>query len=458
MINFSSFTIRRTLFAATLGLLSASSALAQAPVAFTAGNFVVVRVGDGAAALSSAATATFLQEYTRTGTLVQTIALPTADAGTTLAFTETGSSTADASLSRSADGRYLILPGYNAAAGTAAVATTASATTNRLIGRIGADGVLNATTRISDAFSGTTGSGVNIRGAASANGSSFYAVGSAGGVVYTTFGNTGASTTLSTGSPTNLRSVNIFGGNLYVSSSSSPTFGVLQVGTGLPTAAGQTLALLNGFSTTTGPSSYGFFFTDQSAAVPGLDVVYVADDRATADGGIQKWSLVGTTWTLNGTIGGSTTAALRGLAGSVSGTTVTLVASGGGGLYAVTDNAGYNAAPSIAALPAAIATPGTNTAFRGVAPAPLATALAARTATAAELSLYPNPVQDMLTISLPTGSVAGHTAELRDLLGRSVRTAATLPPSGQLSLAGLAAGTYLLTLDGSLTQRISKTE
>jgi hypothetical protein len=38
-----------------------------------------------------------------------------------------------------------------------------------------------------------------------------------------------------------------------------------------------------------------------------------------------------------------------------------------------------------------------------------------------------------------------------------VRTA-TLPASGQLSLAGLRAGTYLLVVDGALTRRITKTE
>ncbi|RZL16216.1 MAG: T9SS type A sorting domain-containing protein [Hymenobacter sp.] len=410
--------------------------------------------GDGTTALSSAAAATSLLEFTPTGTLVQTIGLPVADAGTTLALTETGNSTADASLTRSADGRYLILPGYNAAPGTLTLANTTAATTNRLIGRIAADGSINTTTRISDAFSGTTSTGANIRGAASVNGSAFYVVGNNTGVVYATLGNTGASTTISTGTPTNLRTINIVGGNLYVSSASGTTQGVAQVGTGLPTTAGQAIAPLAGFPTTSGPSPYAFFFTDQSTTVPGSDVLYVADDRAT-DGGIQKWSLVGNTWTLNGTIAGG---AVRGLAGSVSGTTVTLLASSTGSLYAVTDNAGYNAAPSTTALPAAIATAGTNYAFRGLAPAPVATALATRTeATQDQLALYPNPAQDILTISLATGSAAGHLAEVRDLLGRPVRTA-TLPASGQLSLSGLAAGSYLLTVDGTLTRRISKVD
>jgi hypothetical protein len=458
MQNLSSFLQRLGLLSAAAGLLSITTAQAQTPRAFTAGNYVVARVGDGTATLTSAATATFLLEYTAAGVLVQTIALPVTDASPNLALTETGSSGTDAGLTRSADGRYLVLPGYNATPGTAALAGTTSAANNRLIGRIAADGTINTTTRITDAFSGG-----NIRGAASANGSTFYAVGNSGGVVYVPLANAAASTTISTGSPTNDRVVNIFGGNLYVTSGSTPAYGVSQVGTGLPTTSGQAQKLLTNVVPTGGTavaaSPYSFFFTDQSPTVAGPDVLYVADDGSatTTPGGIQKWSLVGSTWTLNGTIG-TTAAALRGLTGAVSGAAVTLLASSANSLYAVTDNAGYNAAPSTTTLPAAIATAGTNTAFRGVAPAPVATALATHPeATQGQLALYPNPAQDVLTINLATGLAAGHLAEVRDLLGRTVRMA-TLPASGQLSLVGLPAGSYLLTVDGSLTRRISKVE
>ena len=461
MQNLSSFLQRLGLLSAAAGLLSTSTALAQAPRAFTAGNYVVARVGDGTAALTSASTATFLLEYTPAGTLVQTVALPIADTSPNLALTETGTSTVDANLSRSADGRYLLLTGYNTPPGTASLSGTTTATVNRVVGRIAASGAINTTTRITDAFSATT-----VRGAASVDGSSFYVVGGNSGVVSVPLGNTAASTGISTGSPTNDRAVGISRGNLYVSSGSAPTYGVAQVGTGLPTTASQAQTLLPGFptggTTSTTASSYSFLFTDQSTAVAGNDVLYVADDgSATAPAGIQKWSLVSGTWVLNGTIGtatGTTAVAVRGLTGSQAGSTVTLVASSNTGLYTLTDNAGYNVTPSTATLPAALAIPVTNTAFRGVALAPVATALAARPeATQGQLALYPNPAQDVLTISLATGSAAGHRAEVRDLLGRTVR-AATLPASGQLSLVGLPAGSYLLTVDGSLTRRISKVD
>ena len=69
---------------ATVSLFTVA-AVAQAP--FTFGNIVVVRVGDGAAALTNASTATFLDEYTPAGALVQSIALPTAASGSNQPFT-----------------------------------------------------------------------------------------------------------------------------------------------------------------------------------------------------------------------------------------------------------------------------------------------------------------------------------------------------------------------------------
>jgi hypothetical protein len=415
--------------------------------AFTPGNFVAVRVGDGSATLTSAATPVFLAEYTPAGTLVQTIPMPTADAGSNFAFTNSGTATSDNNLTRSADGRYLVLAGYNAAPGTASITGTAAATTNRIIGRVAADGSFDTSTRINDAF-GTT----NFRSAASLDGSAFYAVGGNGGVRYLPFGNAGPTTALSTGALTSFRYVGIAGQNLYATSAASPNYGLNQIGTGLPTAAGQAVALLPGFSTASGPSPYAFYFADLSTAVPGLDVVYVTDDAPT--GGIQKWSLVNGTWTLNGTIGGSTTALLRGLAGTTSSaTTVQLFASGSGGLYSVADNAGYNAAPGTTTLPAPLVVPGTNTSFRGVALTPAATTtLATARASAAEtfaVAVYPVPAAQHVWVQVPALGVSGQVhAVLFNSLGQQMLSQqAALPASGttvMLPIASLPAGLYTL--------------
>ncbi|MGD0844616.1 MAG: hypothetical protein ABSA06_09655, partial [Geobacteraceae bacterium] len=82
---------------------------------FGTGNLVVLRAGDGSGALSSAAAAVFLDEYTAAGTKVQSLAMPTVASGSNRPLTVAGSSTADGALRRSADGRFLTLAGYAAA-------------------------------------------------------------------------------------------------------------------------------------------------------------------------------------------------------------------------------------------------------------------------------------------------------------------------------------------------------
>ena len=52
------------------------AALPARAAGFTPGNLVVVRVGAGATALSNAATQVFLDEYSPTGGLVQSVPLP----------------------------------------------------------------------------------------------------------------------------------------------------------------------------------------------------------------------------------------------------------------------------------------------------------------------------------------------------------------------------------------------
>lgn len=345
---------------------SASPLLASAG-GFKPGNIVVARVGDGTAALSAAATEVFLDEYTPSGTLVQSVPLPTFVSANNRTLTAAGNATAELALTRSADGHYLVLAGYGASPGTAAVASTAATDVTRVIGLVGADGNIDTSTSAGEAFSGSS-----IRGAATADGTSFYSVGGTGGVQYHTLGSYG-STALTT-APTNVRSVNVVAGNLYIANNLSPNVGLSQVGTGLPTTAGQTVTALPGFpGTTTGASPYAFFLADLDATVPGVDVAYVADDRSPG-GGIQKWSLVAGSWVLNGTITGTSVRGLNGQVGGTAVNAVSLVATTSSGLYFLADNAGYNTAPSRTSLPAAVATAGTNTAFRGVAFAPVAAA------------------------------------------------------------------------------------
>ena len=164
----------------------------------------------------------------------------------------------------------------------------------------------------------------------------------------------------------NLRWAYIFAGQLYASSGATTNHGINQIGTGTPTTA-TTATLLSGFTAQPMASHYGFLALDRDAT-PGIDVIYAADDRATASGGgIQRWSLSGTTWKLDGTIAkGLVTAGTRGLTGYVSGGKVVLLATTAEAPTRVVKFVDDGSAlDMLSATP--LATAATNTAYRGIA-------------------------------------------------------------------------------------------
>jgi hypothetical protein len=356
---------RFTKFAALVAVF-VTSMVVTAPLAhaaaFTAGNIVVYRVGDGTAALANTGNAVFLDEYTPTGTLVQSIPMPTVTSGANHRLVASGTATSEGLISRSADGAYVVLTGYDSAipAGSS-LSGTASATVPRTVGRVNANGTVDTTTALTDFSTGN-----NPRGVASNDGSSFYVTGGAGGVRYATLGAT-TSTQLST-TQTNLRGALVAGGDLYVSTQAGSTFRVGKVGSGLPTTSGQTIANLTGLSTSSVPN--GFVLLDLDPSVAGVDTLYVADDT-TSGGQILKYALVSGSWTAKGAI---TAGMIRGLTASVSGTTVTLfgTTSGSSGitgtLFSATDASGF--AGTASGTASTIATAPANEAFRGVALAP----------------------------------------------------------------------------------------
>ncbi|MDQ2807796.1 MAG: C25 family cysteine peptidase, partial [Chloroflexota bacterium] len=327
----------------------------QPQAAFIPGDLVIYRVGTGAAALNTSATAVFLDEYTPAGVLVQSIPLPTTTSGSNRRLTSSGLATAEGLLTRSTDSRYLLLTGYDAAVGTVGVASTTSSTTNRVVGRIDSAGGVDTTTALRDMSDGNS-----VRSVASTNGTALWVTGAVDSIHYATVGAT-TSTQLTT-APNSVRQVHIFNGQLYISTQSTP-FRVATVGTGLPMTAGQTTTNLPGFPTGNTSNPNSFFLADLSAAVPGMDTLYVADENSV----IQKYSLVSGSWTAQGSV--AATASVRGLTGVVTGTSVTLYATGDTKFSAVTDSSGYNATMTGTAV--ALATAAGNTAFRGVAFAPL---------------------------------------------------------------------------------------
>jgi hypothetical protein len=335
---------------------------------FGAGNIVVYRAGDGAAALSANGTAIFLDEITPAGAFVRSIALPTTVVGSNKAILANGTSTTEGAMSRSSDGTVLVIGGYNGTLG-AAVSTIASATINRSIAVVDGGGNVDVTTSLTDAHS--TG---NIRSVTSTNGLNIWTLGSNEGIRYCTKG--ANTSTLVSSTNTNNRCFAINNTNIFFTHGSGTTLNRIMELPGFPTAGPVTATGLTGIVIGTAPvnSYYQFILFDLSSAEPGLDVMYVASDVA-GNVGIIKFSKVAGTWTSNGTMV-SATDIFRGLTGEVSGTDVTLYATrksvtgGQQELVSVRDVTGYNVAPVAAPVFTLLATAATNTTFRGVALAP----------------------------------------------------------------------------------------
>lgn len=323
------------------------SVIAQGP--FTNGNLVAIRVGNGSAALTNAANPVFLDEYSAAGTLVRSLALPVAASGSVSACTLGGTASSEGHLSLSNDGRYLSLAGYNVAPGTASPGTIAVSTAARVVARVDINGTIDTSTLITNSFSAGT-----VRSAVTEDGNTFWVCGSNSGVQQVGFGGY-TSSTVSSGTPTNLRSLVVYNRQLYVSSASGTTFGVSAVGNGLPNVP-DAISLLPGFSTTTGPSPYDFFFV-------GPDTCYVCDDRAAASGGgIQKWVRNAGTWSIAYTLAPGGTS-VRSLTGAVDGGIVTLYATttttSGNAIVSVVDSGASSTFTTLATAP-------TNTVFRGI--------------------------------------------------------------------------------------------
>ena len=364
-------SVKRTLASlllAGLGALAVSSDTCHA-APFTMGNVVIYRIGDGASSLVNTGNPVFLDEYTPAGSLVQSVALPTTVSGANKRLVSSGTATSEGLLTRSADGQYLILTGYDVTPPhTGSLSSATGATVNRVIGRVNAAGTVDTSTALADYASGN-----NPRSAVSSDGTKLWMAGGTGGVRFATLGATTSSDVSTT--VTNLRQLGIAGGQLFVTTSSGSAVRLGTVGTGLPETTGQTITNLTGIPTSGSP--YAYFFADLDAGVAGVDTVYIADDtNAAGTGGIRKFSLVGGTWTANG-IAGTHSDSYRGLMGVVNAGTVTLyatrkggsAAAGGGELVNFVDATGYNA--TITATPTLLATAAANTAFRGVALAPV---------------------------------------------------------------------------------------
>ena len=278
--------LKLTCACAAAGVLLAPAPGSAAP--FTAGNIIVEKL----TGTSSAATPINILEYaTSGGSPVQTISF-----GTSGANQQTDSASSSSNGYLNTYNGFVSVTGQNLAAGTG----TASASNNKVNSILDSSGTV--VTRTLFPTGGPTGtppspySGNNFRSSIATSGSTFYAAGTAsgspntGGIWYndgTSF--IQVSSTAASVSVTNTRNVEIYNNQLYFSSSSGAYLGISSIGTGLPTTASLTPTLQINMGI--GASPYGFvMFSTGSAGAGVLDLAYVADDRVTAGGGLQKWT------------------------------------------------------------------------------------------------------------------------------------------------------------------------
>jgi gliding motility-associated-like protein len=279
--------------------------------AFKPGDVVVFRYGDGSVALSSKINPVFLDEYSPSGTLVRTIAMPIADNGTDRTLTGIGSQAREGLISLTLDGQLLVVPGFGTAVGLTTYAE------KRTIGLIAADGTVNTSTAVSTTIT-------TIRNVVSVDGSAFWMVGSKNFTRYIPFGFDGSTDGTNLGGPTGSYSIASFNNQLYLSTDVTGYPKVATLGTGMPTTGSQTAVTLPGYPATGSPNQFVLFDTNADG---NPDLLYVVDDGATTPttASLQKYVFVGVAWVAKGkfSVSGKTDN-LKSITGNISGTDVTL--------------------------------------------------------------------------------------------------------------------------------------
>lgn len=432
--------------AVALPLLSPTGAQAAG---FTGGNLVVYRVGDGGPALNNSAAKVFLDEYSPTGTLIQSIPLPTSASDGNLPLTATGQSRSEGLIARSADGRFITLTGYAAAPGATGpggVSLTASNTSNvpRVVGIVDANGTVDTSTQLAGGDTAQI-----IRSAVSTDGDRLWATGGNGGVLTTTLGS--ASVTRIAGTAkSNLNALTIQDGQLLSSGILTNRLAAVGVGTPSSTSA---LAGLPGLPNNL--LTYGYAVLDLTAADydgTGLDTLYIAN-ASERGGTVDKYRYSGSTWHLSGfvDIDGA-----FGLVADVDGAAVSLAVTTPTQLVSVTDPAGASSAfnPS---TPDVLATASAKTEFRGVALAPTAapgpSLFVRKPATDSNVDLSTGTVTVSALVDSPDG-VDSVTAQVDDGDAVAATKGAGNVWTAKIPAAGLKVGKATITVtatDGAAT-------
>jgi len=285
--------------------------IASAQTAFGIGNLVVLRVADRT--LGSAQSVQ-IREYgtstTSLGTAIQTIAVPASSTDSNR-FTISGIATRGGNLSLNPNGT-ITFAGYRAASNDPNPITTLSSTVNRVIGS------LDLSTGVVNTNIGTIAfDNLHFRSVATADGVRFYLSGQSGGtntfaaaqIAMVVGGLPSTVTTIATTAlvtnTNNLTQIQVVNGNLFASSiTATPGRSIHQIGTGLPTATGQTF--LASFPSQTTDQYNSFAFARLGAGTSwnntGFDTIYAVDNDTASSSTVQKWSFDGTSWNATGNI------------------------------------------------------------------------------------------------------------------------------------------------------------
>ncbi len=248
----------------------------------------VSRVGTGASALGSTATAEFIDQYSTAAgqsSAVASLALPTTKSGSNYALTDSATASSDGTLTLSTNGQYLTIQGYNDAVGTTGVAssTPSSSTNQRVVALITvptSGNISGATVDTSTALSNPFPKG-NFRSSVYDTTANKLYLGGQDGSGTTTNGifssavGASSATVLNT-TKSSIRDVNLYNGTLYASTTTAITSVNLSNG-----------ALTNVVSdATNAPSPYDFVFADNGSTL------YVADSTK----GLVKYTKSGSTF------------------------------------------------------------------------------------------------------------------------------------------------------------------
>lgn len=305
---------------------------------YTDGNIVIFRNTSGSAITGSTGTAITLDEYNTStanqSSPVSSVALPFAASAGSNGIVAGGTTTSNGAISRSQNGRYILVPGWStnsSLSGSASVGAANSTNIYCAIRPVNGSGIVgNGVTGTSNWFSAAN----DFRGATSDDGTNFWVSGATLGIRYTPDGttlttistyNNGTGSVATNTSSTNTRAVQIINGQLYFSTGAS-TQGVYQVGVGKPTTAGS--SSVNVATILVGATgAYGFALSPDFLTLYTNSATGVIS-RFTYNGSFSNGAYSGGSWSAAST--GLTLSGATGVAVDWSGYSFSATASGNG--------------------------------------------------------------------------------------------------------------------------------